>query len=179
MQIKINLATKTYINHRMVRTIIIASVILLLIVSAWSLVCVLQNIKKLNRLQIDISALETRFNNRPSGIPEEQYRRMQADIRLYNGIIENKTRNWLGMIDRVEKATPAGIAITTLAPDIKNGEIKLEGYALSFAKVRDYLDKLEDSGSFKTVQLNSHQESDLNKVAKGIQFSITLKLAKP
>lgn len=73
--------------------------------------------------------------------------------------------------------TPEGIALTALVPDRKSGELKIEGHARSFALIRSYLDKLEDSKVFTSNLLLSHANVAVGEKAKGVHFAISSKAA--
>jgi len=88
-------------------------------------------------------------------------------------IISRKTSDWIGLLDQLEKATPEGIALTSFAPDSKNGEIKIEGETRTFAKVRTYLEKLEESKAFRNVQLLSHQETAATDKGRIVKFAVS------
>src|SRR6185369_10202218 len=97
-------------------------------------------------------------------------------IRLYNEIIERKSKNWLNLLDLFENVTPAGISLSTLAPDKTGDEWKIEGHARTFAAVQLYLEKLEGSKNFSHVLLLSHQNIIAGENNRGIHFSISCKV---
>ena len=98
---------------------------------------------------------------------------MLQNIRYFNGILEKKTYPWLGILEQLEKATPDGIALMSLTPDKKNGELVIEGRAKNFSIVRSYLDKLEDSQAFQNILLQSHNLIAVGEKVSGIQFKIS------
>ena len=98
---------------------------------------------------------------------------MQASIRFYNDIIERKSYAWLGLLELLENATPEGIALVSLIPDKKNGDLKIDGRAKNFSLVQTYLEKLEDSKTFTDLMLLSHNEVVAGDNAKGVLFKIS------
>lgn len=176
MRFTINLATKTYINHLLVNRAIWGTVIMLLLLLVWNSNRLLTATGTLNRLKADIAGYEVQLNARPAGVPEVEYARMQNSIRFYNGIINRKTSDWLGLLDKLEQVTPQGIALSSLAVDPKNKEIKLEGMAKSFTDVRAYLDSLEESKFFNDSRLISHQDTATSEKANGVKFAIICRM---
>jgi Tfp pilus assembly protein PilN len=81
------------------------------------------------------------------------------------------------MLEQLEGATPEGIALSALDPDRKTGEMKIEGHARSFALVRSYLDKLEDSKAYTSILLLSHSNVTVGEKDKGVHFAISCKAA--
>jgi len=177
MRFTINLATRTHIDRRLVNRAGYAVLVLLLALLAWNVSRASWGIGEMRRLQADNSAYEKRLNSRPSGVSEKDFTRLLADIKFYNGIIDRKTVNWLGLLEQLEGATPEGIALTVLAPDRKKDEMRIEGHARSFAQVRSYIEKLEDSKAYTSILLLSHANIVVGEKTKGVHFAISCKAA--
>jgi len=179
MRFTINLATRTYLDHRLINRVIIVSMLILTALSAWKIVSFCWNLGELDRLRSDIASLEKRLSGRQAGVSEKEYNRQLATIRFYNGIIERKSSDWLALLDKLENATPEGIALVSLAPDKKTDAIQIEGLARNFDHVRLYLDRLEDSKAFSHILLLSH--GDIAVTAKknnGVKFAISFQVIK-
>jgi type IV pilus assembly protein PilN len=179
MRFTINIATRTHIDRKLVNRAGYAVLALLLVLLVWNVSRTFWSIGELRRLQADNAANEKRLNSRPNGVSEKGFTSLLADIKFYNEIIGRKSYNWLGLLEQLEGVTPEGIALSTLLPDRKKGELKLEGHARSFAQVRSYLEKLEDSKVFTSILLLSHSDVTANEKAKGVNFSISCKAALP
>ncbi len=173
MRFTINLATKTYINHRLVNRVFIITSVTLLLMLVWNARSIYTGMGDINRLKADISKYESQLSARPDGVSEQDYARMQGNIRFYNSIINRKTSDWVGLLDQMEKVTPEGIALTSFVPDPKSKEIKIEGEARTFAKVRSYIEKLEESKAFRNIQLQSHQEASAADKGKTVKFAVS------
>lgn len=177
MRFTINLATRTHLDYRLVNRAGYALLALLLLLLVWNFSRAAWDIGELRRLKSDITSYENRLNSRPSGVSEKEYTSLLAGIKFYNEIIGRKSFNWLGLLDRVESATPEGISLSLLAPDRKTGEIKIEGHAKGFSQVRSYLEKLEDSKLFASILLLSHADIAVGDKARGVHFTISCKAA--
>lgn len=173
MRFTINLATKNYINHRMVNGAIYGTGLILLVLLAWNVQRLFTATGEKDRLKADISKYEDKLNQLPSGVSAQEFQNMQSNIRFYNNIIAKKTTDWIGLLDKMEKVTPPGIALTSFAPDPKTAEIKIEGEAKTFAAVRSYLERLEESKLFRDIQLLSHQDNTATEKNKGVKFAIS------
>lgn len=177
MRFTINLATKTYLDTRLVNRVSAVCLSLLLALLAWSVSRASWNAGELRRINADIAGYEGRLNSRPAGVSEQDYNSQLATIRFYNGIIARKTYDWLGLLDRLEGVTPDGIAISTLAPEEKSDGLKITGWARSFTQVRAYLEKLEDSKAFADVLLISHRDVTVSERSHGVEFTISCRVA--
>jgi len=176
MRFSINLATRTYIDTRLLNQIIGGLIAVLVLLLGWNVTRVATNLGEQQRLAAEVAVLEGRLKGKPGDVSEKEFKRQQVRIGLYNGIIDRKSVRWLSMLDLVESATPEGIALSVLAPGKKPGELKLEGRAKSFAAVRRYLETLEGTKSFSNVLLLSHQEFLLGEKGRGVQFAISCKV---
>lgn len=176
MRFSINLATRTYLNQRLLNQISISVITMLVLLLGWNVMRISWNLGEQRRLASDIRALEESLNIRPGGVSEKDFTRQRAQIRFFNEIIDRKGTGWLNLLELVENATPDGVALAALTPGKKNGELKLDGRARSFAVVRKYVEKLEGSKSFSDVLLLSHQEMIVGENGHGVQFSISCKV---
>jgi len=176
MRFSINLATRTYIDTRLLNQVIGSVITVLVVLMALNISRVASNLGEQHRLAADIVNLEGRLKGKAGDVSEKDFKRQQTSVSFYNGIIERKSVRWLSLLDLVESATPEGVALTLLSPGKKPGELKLEGRAKSFAVVRRYLETLEGTESFSNVLLLSHQEFLLGEKGRGVQFAISCKV---
>jgi type IV pilus assembly protein PilN len=177
MRFTINLATRVYVDQRLVSQVCFAVIALLLLVLSWNTFVACSNLGELRRLKSDIATYEGRLNSRPRDVPEREYTRLLAEIDFFNGVIERKSFNWLGLLEQMENTLPDGVALVSLAPDTKNGEVKIDGRAHSFANLRTYLEKLDESKVFTEVLLLSHHDVVLSDKVRGVQFTISCRTA--
>lgn len=177
MRFTINLATRVYLDQRLVSQVCFAVIALLLLALSWNTLAAFSNLGELHRLKADIATYEGRLNSRPKDIPEQEYTRMLAEIGFFNAVIQRKSRNWLGMLDQLEDTLPEGVALVSLTPDTKTGLVKIDGRAHSFANLRTYLENLGGSRAITEVLLLSNHEVAVSEKVKGIQFSISGRMA--
>lgn len=177
MQFTINLATRTYLDRRLVNRVGFGAAAVLLLLLAFNVNRAAWNFGELRRLRTDIHSYEDRLNSRPNGVSEKEYTNLLATIKFYNEIIGRKSFNWLGLLEQLELVTPEGIALSALTPDKKSGILKIEGRAKSFAQIKTYLDQLENSKVFTSILLLSHSDVAVGERTKGVLFSITCKAA--
>lgn len=173
MRFTINLATRVYVDQRLISQVCYAVCALLVLVLLRNVFAGFGDLGELQRLNADIVTYNGRLNSRPKDVPERDYTRLLAEIGFYNGVIERKAFNWQGMLEEMENTTPEGVALISLAPDTKTGELKIEGRAHSFANVRTYLEKLDESRAFTRVLLLSNHDVATGDQGRGVQFSIS------
>ncbi len=176
MRITINLATRIYLDHRLLNRFGYCAITLLLALSGWNISRISSNMGEKSRLNAELTAIQNKLEPKPGGISETDVTRQKTRVRFYNEIIERKNTNWLNMLETFENNTPAGISLSLLAPEKNQGEWKLEGYAKTFAFVQQYLEKLEASKNFSNVLLLSHRNFISGDKAHGVQFTISCKV---
>lgn len=177
MNFSINLATRTYLDRRLVNRIGFGICLILLVMLAWNVNNAAWSIGELRRLRSDNATYENRLSSRPKGVSEKEYASLLSNVKFYNEIIERKAINWMGLLEQLELTTPDGIAISSLVPDMIKGDITIEGRAKNFAQIKLYLDKLEDSKNFTSIFLLSHSEIAIGERTKAVQFTISCKVA--
>jgi type IV pilus assembly protein PilN len=176
MRFTINLATRTYLDHRLLNRVAYCSIAVLIVIAGWNVSRVSSNMGEQSRLSAEIAAIQSRIETKPSGIAEADFNRQKTRIRFYNEIIERKSTNWLNLLEQFENATPEGISLSSLSPGKTHEEWKMEGRARSFRVVRQYLEKLEASKNFSNVLLLSHQNMSSGENVRGVQFTISCKV---
>ncbi len=176
MRFTINLATRTYLDHRVINRFAYIFIAALVVFAVWSVIRMSSNMGELGRLSADISEIQSKLGARPNGITEADFSRQKSRIRFYNEIIERKGTNWLSLLELFENVTPEGLSLTSLSLEKKPDQWKLEGRARSFKVVQQYLEKLESSKNFTNVLLLSHQNMVIGERGRGVQFAITCKV---
>lgn len=176
MRFSLNLATRTYIDKRLLNQACYGVIALLVVLLGWNITRASWNLGEQRRIDSEIQTLEGRISNKPGGVSDKDFAQQQAHIRFYNEVIDRKGRDWLKLLDQVESVTPDGISLSALSQGKKKDELNLEGRAKSFASVRHYLEKLEESREFTTVMLLSHQDLITGDKGRGVQFKISCKV---
>jgi type IV pilus assembly protein PilN len=173
MRFTINLATRTYLDHRLLNRVAYCAIAVLIVMAGWNVSRVSSNMGEQSRLNAEIAEVQSRLGTKPSDISEKELSRQKVRIRFYNEIIERKSTNWLNLLELFENATPEGISLASLSPGKKQEEWKLEGRARSFKAVKQYLEKLEASKNFSNILLLSHQNLNPGENMRGVQFTIS------
>lgn len=176
MRFTINLATRTYLDHRLLNRVAYCAIAVLIVMAGWNVNRVSSNMGEQSRLSAEIAAIQSRLGTKPGDISEKEFSRQKARISFYNEIIERKSTDWLNLLELFENATPEGISLASLSPGKNQEEWKLEGRARSFKAVQQYLEKLEASKNFSNVLLLSHQNMTTGENVRGVQFTISCKV---
>jgi len=176
MRHTINLATRIYINMRRLNFFIVGALIvltLLLLVNARNIAA---GFGEKGRLSHGIKVLEgSARGTKSAAVPEKEYQTLLAGIKFANGIIEQKSFDWLTLFDKLESVVPEGIAIASIEPSPKDDGLKLAGMAKNFGNLRKFMENLEESKLFTEVYLISQTNVQGPEGRNGTGFSITCK----
>ncbi len=178
MRLTINLATRVYINMRKVNFLIAGSIALLMILLSVIVANIAADLGSMRRLSSGIALLEGKAaKSAGAAVSERDYQDLMAKIRFANGIIEQKTFDWLMLFDRLENVVPDGIALSAIEPDPKDRGLKIGGMAKGFGNIRKFMENLEDSKFFTDVYLVSQSAMQVSQSENGMSFQITCKAA--
>jgi len=175
MKLTINLATRRYVNMRRLNTLLLACCILLAGLLVYRVREIANNQAGINRIKSQAAAAA----RGPAGAPavsEAQVQALAKRIAFANGLIQKKTVNWVGLLDKLEEVVPAGIALTQVAPVQRDQSLKFSGVARSFANLRSLLENMEQSKNFSEVYLLSQSELNVGLTQQGLSFAITCKV---
>lgn len=176
MRLTINLATRIYINMRRLNFCIAVAFVLLILLLLFNVRNIATDFGEIQRLNHGIAILEGKAKKSTSeAVPDKEYQTVLARIKFANGLIEQKTFNWLTLLDKLEGVVPDGIAIASIEPSPKDEGLKLAGMAKNFGNLKKFMENLEESKYFTDLYLVSQTEMKVSESQKGIGFQITCK----
>ncbi len=178
MMFRINLATRDYINRKKLNTALAAAFFFL---SGWlmlNIYTVSTNLGEIKNLSEAASKISLRSGGVQKQISQKEYDELLSKIAYANSIIVMKQNNWVSMLDNIEAFVPDNVAITAIDPDPKTENIKLTGITKNFSFIRILLENMEKSKKYSDIFLLSQSEIKVGKDQKGINFSISCKVAR-
>jgi len=173
MKLTINLATRRYINMRQLNTWLVVCFVLLGCLLLFKVREAAYNQAELGR----IGKLSAQGPGSPApAASAAQLKALDARIAFANTLIDKKSTNWLGLLDRLEEVVPAGVALSAIEPAQRDQLLKLSGVAHSFANLRALLENMEQSQFFSEVYLLGQTETKVGMTQHGISFTVTCKV---
>lgn len=176
MHFTLDLASRPFIDRRLVNMVSAALGIILTVLLAGNGVRCITNLGEMRSIENDSAALQKRGKGPALQVSEAERASMRTEIHFFNDIIRRRAFDWMDLLQQVENTTPKGIWLSSLFPDRKTGMIKVEGLAGSFGNVRAYLEQLEASGIFTDVLLVSHENTSLWEKANGVRFTVSFRM---
>ena len=161
MEIKLNLASKPYLNRQSVRLWLLLFGVLLVFLT---LLNGSYGYGQYRQLQV----LDKRFqelNDQISGIhgPSAEYSpkklvAIKAEIELANEIIGADRFRWTDLLSRLENLLPADVSIHSIQPNFRERSAQLSGVARNVSAMTGFVDNLLKSEDLNQAFLQSHGE---------------------
>ncbi len=175
MRFKINLATRTYIDKKKANRAIVVAIAIMVLLLLVQIKIYSSNLGEISRFNSLKTAEEARNKKKLPEFSEKDYLKLTENIKFCNGLIEKKTYDWVGLLNRLESVVPDGLTLTSLEPDSKEHKLKLEGNSLNFGALRHFMENLEASEFFSDIYLYKQDESEKEDKRKLISFTIECK----
>ncbi len=161
MEIKLNLASKPYLNRQSVR-------LWLLLVGLLLVLLLLLNGSYGYRNYRQLQLLDTRFQELNDQISEihgtsvdytpEKLLAVKAEVEHANEIIAADQFRWTELLSRFENLLPADVSIHSIQPDFKARSVQLSGVARDVSALTEFVDNLLTSEDLNQAFLQSHGE---------------------
>jgi len=97
--------------------------------------------------------------------------RLDAEMKSAQATVRQLTLPWAQLIDSLERAATAEVAVLHIQPDAQNRVLRVSAEARREGPMLEYLRRLEATGSFAEVHLVSHQVRE-DVPARPIHFSV-------
>jgi type IV pilus assembly protein PilN len=176
MRFDLNLATRIYLDRRKVNAtiaIILALLVGLLFAAAGT---VFSTAGEIERIKRETSDVEKRVTGSSGAVADKELKEMLEQVKSVNAIIDRKTLNWVGLLDRLEAILPEGVAVTSLEPDTSKQALKISLVARNFPLLRRSLESFEESRFFTDVFLLSQNEVMFSATQKGVGFTVSCRV---
>jgi len=174
MKLTINLATRRYINMRLLNGVLVTGFLLMGLLSIFQVREVANNHAELGRIEKLSAASAARSG---ATVSEAQLKALSGRIAFANTLIDKKAYNWLSLLDRLEEVVPTGVSLIQIEPDPRQQQLKIAGAARSFANLRSFLENMEQSKNFSEVYLLAQTDTKVGATQTGINFTVTCKVS--
>lgn len=177
MKLTINLATRRYVNLSQLNAILVVGFAVVGLLLVYLVREVANNQVEINKIKSQ-SAAASRGPAGAPPVPAEQMRDLEAKVAFANTLIDRKTVNWIGLLDKLELVVPAGVALTQVDPTAQDQQVlKLAGVAQTFDNLRVLVENMERSPNFSEVYLLSQAERKVGTTQQGYSFTLTCKVS--
>lgn len=181
MEIKLNLASRPYLNRQTIRLWLLVGCALLGTLLALNTLYAWQNYRQLSLLESRFQELEGQvaaMPGTPSGYTPEKYAAVSAEIGLINEIVTADQFRWSHLLSRFEELVPADVSLRSIQPDFKERSVQLTGAARDVSAMTRFIDNLLTSEDLDQAYLQRHSEEEARSGGpRQVGFSLLIKEA--
>jgi Tfp pilus assembly protein PilN len=161
MEIKLNLASKPYLNRQAVRLWLLLVCALLLLFLVFNVLYGFQNYREKLLLKDRMLELEAQLANLPggaTGYTPEKLVVLKDEITLAREIVAADQFQWTHLLGRFEELVPNDVSLRTIQPDFRTHSLKISGFARNVSAMTLFIDNLLGSEDLNQVFLERHAE---------------------
>jgi hypothetical protein len=183
MEIKLNLASKPYLNRQTVRLWLLLACTLLMLVLLLNCLYGFQNYRQMQLFESRLQEMKGQVSgvqNGATGYTPEGYAEVRSEVDLANDIIASDQFRWTHLLSRFEELVPADVSLRTIQPDFKSHALQISGNARDISAMTQFIDNLLSSDDFNQAYLKSHGEVESEQggmVQMQIGFSLVIREA--
>jgi len=161
MEIKLNLASKPYLNRQSVRRWIsfaCALVVLLLLFNCYYLYQNYRQLNLLNNLQAELEAQVANVPGAPATYSPENHATVKEQVALANEFVSADQFRWTHLLSRFEELVPMDVSLRSIRPDFKGRSVHLTCSARDVTAMTTFIDNLLGSDDLNQAYLENHAE---------------------
>ena len=167
-RIRINLATREYVNPRLAHLLMIGAALTALVVTGCNIRHHFELSRDIHTYTERIQSLERKQDERVAergsvGLDEKEMDAVKKNAGFVNRLIARDVFPWGLVLSAIEAGMPENIYLESLAPDAPFSKIELIGYATSLSEVSNYLKEKEAVDlfrNFELLQIDLEKESE-------------------
>lgn len=142
MKLHLNLASRVYINRRMLNLVYAALIALLGLFLFFNV----SGLVHLHRHSRQIEGMLSQIPERRSGSQQADLLRsadtLAKRVGVANEILKGRRFHWSSFLDRMESILPEGVRLRSIQPDARGGTVRLQGVARDVPELRSFLERL-------------------------------------
>ncbi len=183
MEIKLNLASKPYLNRQNVRLWLLFACTLMVLLIVFNCYHGYQNIRQLSLLEglfVELEDQVASIPGAPANYSLETHAKIRAEIALANQAVAADQFHWTSLLSRFEELVPADVSLRAIKPDFKERSVLLTCVARDVSAMTHFVDNLLGSEDLNRAYLQSHAEVDSQLNGRSqiqIGFSLQIKEA--
>ncbi len=161
MKIKLNLASKPYLNRQSIRlwlSLACSFMLLLLVINGYYGYQDFRQLRLLESRFLELERQASTVQGLPSGYTAEKYAVIKEEIIQVNEIIAEDQFRWTALLSRFEELVPDDVSIRTIQPSFKERSVRVDGIARDVSAMTRFVDNLLTSEDLSQTYLQRHSE---------------------
>jgi Tfp pilus assembly protein PilN len=174
MEIKLNLASRPYLNRQKTRLwLVVIGVILglFLVLNLLSTYRSYQKLQLMNARFADLDRQVAGLRDEDTGYTPEKYMAVRAEVAAVNQIIDSDQFRWTALLSKFEELTPKDVSLNMIQPNYREHSLQISGLARTVSAMTRFVDRLLASEDFSQVYLQRHGEVEVEE--RGRKQSLT------
>lgn len=183
MEIKLNLASKPYLNRQIVRRWILFACTILVLLLISNFYYFYQNYRQLGLLENLHAELETQVASvpgAPASYTSTNHAAVREQVSIANEVVAADQFRWTNLLSRFEELVPADVSLRSIRPDFKGRSVQLVCVARDVPAMTAFVDNLLGSEDFNQAYLQNHAEVETQSNGSSqvmINFSLQIQEA--
>jgi hypothetical protein len=162
--LRTNLSTRPFYNERVVHALTALLALLVLAVTAWQVVRVVNLSRYKTELNTAIARDRTETDARirdaqqiRRGLDQKELAIVAAAAKEANELIERRTFSWTGLFNHLEATLPDDVMLSSVRPEFTEHEtlVSLDVQGRRSDDIDAFWDRLEKTGAFRKVEWSS------------------------
>lgn len=182
MKLHLNLASRRYLNNRLVTYGFLGLTALLVLFALWFGQKLMVQRQQLARYQQQAQEITQQLNRlrgeprKPLSVAERA--QLEETFTQARHLLKRDAFRWTALLDQMEELLPQGVSLAGFRPDYTKNRLAMTGRARSLKQMRLFLDRLLKDQGFTRVFLQSHSRIMVKDYAgqerRAIAFSLEL-----
>jgi len=163
MVIKLNLASKPYLNRQAIRLWLLLTCTLMALLLVFNTLYGFQNLREMRLLTERSLELEGQLSGLPGeaeGYTPEKFALVRDEVTLAREIVAADQFHWTHLLGRFEELVPADVSLKVIQPDFKGHSLQIRGAARNVSAMTQFIDNLLESEDLNQAYLQSQGEVD-------------------
>lgn len=183
MEIKLNLASKPYLNRQSTRLWLLLACTLMAGLLMLNCFYGYQHFRQLSLLESHLLELEEQafgVQKAPLGYTPESYAAVKSEVALANTIAAADQFRWTALLSRFEELLPDNVSIRTIQPDFTLHSVQLTCVARDVSAMTRFVDNLLASEDLKQTYLQRHGDVESDQGGRNkfqVGFSLVIREA--
>lgn len=178
MEIKLNLASKLYLDRQRIRFWLIFSCAFLVLLLGLNSLYGYQNWRQLSLLDGRFQELEGQVSDGGGASTDytpEKYAAIKSEVVLENEIVAADQFHWTTLLSKFEQLLPADVSIRTIQPDFNEHSVLLACIGRDISAMTRFVDNLLTSEDLNQAYLQRHSEIEVEVAGrKQVQVGFSL-----
>lgn len=180
MKLNLNLASRRYVNNRLLTYGFFGLILLLVVLTLWFAQTLVKERQRVALFQQQARETAEQLN-RLRGEPQKplsvaERARLEEQFNQAQYLLERDAFRWTALLDYMEGLLPDGVSLAGFRPDYAKNRLALTGRARSLKEMRAFLDRLLKDQRFKRVFLQNHSRITVKDYANQERLAIAFSL---